>query len=184
MQRMQNAAEVSVSPAESHAQAAQTRIEEVRAMRSLIPELDVPLPPTANGLKVLSTAASVSPELVAATATARANHPELVHGSAVAPEKMRDLIAFAAAYEPFANELESFARFVRARVAQAKNVAGSEALQTYNLASRLVKRPGYDHLGTELTAIRQLLGRRFTRKSKQTPAPAPQPATDTTETME
>jgi hypothetical protein len=176
MQKMLNATEVSVSPNGSHAQNAQTRIEEVRAMRNLVPELDVPLPPTAKGLAGLSTAGSVPPDFVDATATIRANHPELVHGSALAPEKMRDLVAFATAYEPFANELESFAHFVRARVTQAKNVAGTEALQTYNLATRLVKRPGYDHLGTELAAMRQVLGGRFNRKSKPA-SPAPVPVT-------
>jgi hypothetical protein len=171
MNQQRKAVEVSVS----HTEAALARIEELRTMRNNIPDLSVELPPTGKGL---ATAASVSPEFVEATALARTNTPELVHGGAIPPEKLRELVTFASAYEAFANELDSLSSFVRLRVRQAKNVAGSEALTTYNLARRLAARPGMSQLKSQVASMRQALGRRFVRKAKPaTPAPAPQPVT-------
>jgi hypothetical protein len=161
------ASEVNVS----HPEAAQARIEEIRVMRTMIPELDVPVPPGLRG--ALGPAGGVPPEFIEAATNSRTNTPELVHGSAVPAEKVRDLVSYAMAYDAVADQLEGLARLIRQRTAEAKNVAGSEALTTYALAKRLAKRPGTRHLAVEVSTMRAALGGKFARKPKPQTTPEP-----------
>lgn len=165
--QMQKAVDTNVS----HTEAALARIEEIHAMRKQIPDLDIPVPQKTR--KALGPAGTVPPEFIEAATNSRSVTPELLHGAAVAPEKLRDLMSFATAYEPVADQLESLARFIRQKAAEAKNVAGSEALVTYSLAQRLATRPATTHLSTEVDTMRAALGRRFRRKSKTEPVPPP-----------
>jgi len=160
----------------SHAESAQERVNELRRMRELIPRFTVPA--STKETARLIRAASVSPEFVELTAVAVANQTALVRGDAVTPAEARDLISYADAYGPVADELEALAQFIRHSVKAARNRAGSEALTTYALAQRLSKRPEHADLVPYVADMRRALrrGRRAAAKPAE-PIPAPQPDT-------
>ncbi|HEY6136874.1 MAG TPA: hypothetical protein VI670_03835 [Thermoanaerobaculia bacterium] len=155
---------------ENHSENAQALVEQIRAMRQKIPNFVFP---TVKGeRRRLSNAASVPAELIELTAVAMKNNAPLVRGQSAGPEGLRDLLSFADAYAPFADELEALASFVRHSVTSARNKAGSEALITYALTQRLAKRPDTADLAPLADAMGRALGRRG-RKAKASPAPAP-----------
>ena len=139
-----------------HTAAAQERINELRRWREQIPHFVIP--PTADATQRLSAAASVSPEFVELTNVAVANQTSLVREGA-SPAEVRDLAAYADAYDPLADELEAMALFVRHSVTAARNKAGNEALTTYALAQRLAKQPKYAGLRPHVADMRSALGR-------------------------
>lgn len=140
-----------------HAEAAQERVNELRHVRELIPRFVIPA--SGKETSLLASAASVSPEFVELTAMAVANQKALVRGEALTPAEVRDLMSYADAYSPFADELEALAQFVRHSVTVARNAAGSEALTTYALAQRLAKKPQHAGLATYVADMRRALGR-------------------------
>jgi hypothetical protein len=75
------------------------------------------------------------------------------------PAEVRDLVSYADAYDPLADELEAFAQFLRHSVKAARNLAGSEALTTYSLAQRPAKQPRTAHLAPYVDDMRHALGR-------------------------
>ena len=70
-----------------HSDAAQARVEEIRALREQIPNLVIPASRTER--RKLSKAASVPPELVELAAVAVKNSPSLVRGGAINPDQVR-----------------------------------------------------------------------------------------------
>jgi len=154
----------------SHTQTAQARVEEIRAMRQKIPNFVFPTS-KGDGRKLVS-AATVPPQFIELTAVAVKNSVALVRGGSPDPDALRDLIAFADAYGPVADELEALAHFIRHSVAAARNKAGSDALTTYALTRRLAKRPETADLAPHAEAMSRALGRRG-RKTKAQPTPAP-----------
>jgi hypothetical protein len=143
-------------------------------MRQLIPNFVVPSSP--SDTRRLTSAASVPQQFVELTAVAVTNNAMLVRGGAVNPVETRDLLSYAEAYAPLADELEALAHFIRHSVATAKNKAGSEALIVYALAQRLATRPETADLAPHVADMRRALGR-ANRKPKPQPQPAPTPAT-------
>ena len=107
-----------------HSDNAQARVEEIRAMRQQIPNFVMPT--SKDELRKLSKAASVPQEFVELTAVAVKNSPMLVRGGGPDPDQTRDLMAYAEAYAPVADELEALAQFIRHSVITAKNRAGSD----------------------------------------------------------
>jgi hypothetical protein len=167
---------ITPSPA-PHSDAAQVLIDQCRAMREQIPNFSFPLSPKAG--VALNRAASVPQPFVELTAVALKNSPALVRGGAVDPARLRDLLTFATAYAPFADELEALASFVRHSVTAAKNEAGSNALTTYALAQRLAKRPETADLAPHVHDMRRALtagGAFGGRKGKGNPSPNPAPS--------
>jgi hypothetical protein len=165
-------------PQTNHTAAAQARVEEIRALRQQIPNFVFPL--TKSDRRKLVSAATLPPQFVELTAVAVKNSLALVRGGGADPAQTRDLMTFAEAYEPVADELEALAHFVRHTVAAARNKAGSDALTTYALAQRLAKRPETADLAPHVDDMRTALdrragARRAPRKTK--PQPAPTPAT-------
>ncbi len=140
-----------------HAEAAQLRVNELRQTRELIPHFVIPA--STKDTARLRSAASVSPEFVELTAMAVANENALVRGGAATPAEVRDLMHYADAYSPYADELEALAQFVRHSVTAARNAAGSEALTTYSLAQRLAKKPVHAGLAPRVADMRRSLGR-------------------------
>ena len=69
------------------------------------------------------------------------NQKALVREERVPPAEIRDLMSYADAYSPVADELEALAQFVRHSVTAARNTAGSEALMTTSLAHDWRKSP-------------------------------------------
>jgi hypothetical protein len=147
-------------------------------MRQLIPNFVFPSSQGAG--RRLTSAASVPPEFVELTAVAVTNTPGLVRGGAVDPVETRDLLSYAEAYAPLADELEMLAHFIRHSVATARHKAGNEALTVYALAQRLAKRPETADLAPQVADMRRALRRG--RKAKPQPQPAPTPATPVTPT--
>jgi len=159
-----------------HSDAAQTRVQEIRAMRQQIPNFVIPA--DKNERKKLSRAASVPPAFVERTAVAVKNSPSLVRGGATDPDQARDLMSYAEAYAPVADELEALAAFIRHSVTAAKNTAGSDALTTFALARRLAKRPENAELLPHVDDMRHALGAK--RKVKPQPPEAPAPEAEAT----
>jgi len=140
-----------------HADAAQERIKELRLWRAQIPNFVIPQ--TADAMQRLASAASVSPEFVELTNVAVANQTSLVRAEGLEPAEVRDLVSYADAYDPLADELEAAAQFVRHSATSARNKAGTEALTTYALAQRLAKQPEHAALKPHVADMRRALGR-------------------------
>lgn len=154
-----------------HSDAAQARLEEVRAIRQQIPNFVIPA--TAGERRRLARVAAVSPQFIELTTVLVKNNPALMRVGGTDPAQLRDLMSFAEAYEPLADELEALARFVRHSVVTAKNKAGSEALTTYALAQRLARRPETAELAPHVEGMRRTLGAKTARKAKGPAVPAP-----------
>lgn len=148
---------VSVVETNKHTDEAQARLQELRQMRERIPRFLIPADPRETNR--LSSAASVPAAFVELTLVATTNERPLTRGEGATPAEMRDLMSYADAYEPLADEAEAFAQFVRHSVTAARNKAGSEALTTYSLTRRLSKRPEYAHLAPYVADMRRALGR-------------------------
>jgi len=146
-----------VEPPTSHAEAAQQRVLELRRWREVIPHFV--MPESADETQRLSAAASVSPEFIELTNMAAANQPELLRNDGATPAEVRDLVSYADAYGPLADELEAFAQFIRHSVTAARNIAGSEALTRYALVQRLAKQRKTAHLAPYVADMRRALGR-------------------------
>jgi hypothetical protein len=157
--------------------AAQTLVDQVRAMREQIPNFVVPA--TRGETQRMSAAASVPQAFVELTAVAVTNSSTLVRGGSADPARTRDRMSFARAYDPFADELETLAQFVRHSTTAARNGAGSDALTTYNLAKRLARRPENADLIPVVEDMRRALNHRGGRKSQRH-----SPATETTQERE
>jgi hypothetical protein len=167
------------NPPTSHTISAQARVEEIRAMREKIPNFVIP--ESIRAKQQIASVASLPPPFIELSAVAISNSSSLVRGGAADPVRIRDLMSFADAYAPLADELEAMASFVRHSVSTARNEAGREALTTYTLAQRLAKLPATADLAPYVTDMRNALGKRI-RKSKAVaaptpPAPAPPPVT-------
>jgi hypothetical protein len=167
-------------PASSYSDAAQAFVDQLRRMRETIPHFAIPT--LKNGRPTLNSVASLPPEFIELTAMARTNDVSLVRGGATTPAETRDLMAYGDAYSPVADELEAMAQFIRYSIAAAKAKAGVEALNTYALARRLVRRPEHANLVPHVADMRRALGIRGRRskaalaRSKQQPAPVAPPS--------
>ncbi|HUP59087.1 MAG TPA: hypothetical protein VNA69_01570 [Thermoanaerobaculia bacterium] len=151
---------VSIESTNPHVEAAQARLQELRLMRDQIPRFLIP--ESSREVLRLTSAASVPPEFVELTVVAVANQKALMRGESATPAEIRDLLRYAEAYSPLADELEALAQFVRFSVNAARNTAGSEALTIYSLAQRLAKRRENAGLAPCVADMRRALGR--TRK--------------------
>ena len=166
---------VSVAVPNNYAEAAQLRVEELRKWREQIPRFAIP--ETADATQRLSQAASVSPEFIELTNVAVANQTALVRADGTPPAEVRDLVAYADAYVPLADELEALAQFLRYSTTAARHLAGTEALTTYSLAQRLAKQRRYAHLKPHVADMRRALG----KQRKPTPEEAAQKAAERAE---
>jgi hypothetical protein len=146
----------------AHTEAAQQRLQELRTTRELIPYFSAPQ--SVQELRRISNVASVPPEFVELTAVAVSNEKPLERPEGLTPAEIRDLMRYAEAYGPYADELEAFAQLVRYSVNAARYAAGSEALAVYAIAQRLVKLPKTARLAPTVADMRRTLGR--TRKAK------------------
>jgi hypothetical protein len=164
-------------PPVSHTAAAQALVQEIRAMREKIPHFV--FPESKRARRQIASVASLPAPFIELSAVAVTNSNSLVRGGAADPEKVRDMMSFAEAYLPFADELDAMSSFVRHTVASAKHEAGKEALTTYALAQRLAKQPETADLAPHVADMRIALGKRA-RKAKA-PKTAPPKATATVE---
>ena len=140
-----------------HTVAAQARILEVRAMREVIPNF-IDSGTKADAQRIIATA-MVPPEFVKLVATAIDLAPDL-RRETVDPNRVRDLMDYADAYGPVADEFEAMAHFLRHSINVAKSEAGNEALLTYAMAKRLVRRPQMARLVPYVDDMSRVLGAR------------------------
>jgi len=159
------------NPQSSHADIAQARVEEVRAMRDRIPDLVIP--DSKDASRKLVSAATVPSQFIELTAVAVKNSEALVRKGGADPARLRDLMTYAEAYEPLADELEALAQFVRHSVITARHKAGRDALTTYAMAQVLAARPENADLAPHVADMRRALGKRALRRVTK-PAPTPQ----------
>jgi hypothetical protein len=152
----------------SHTDTAQAMVEQARAMRQQVPNFVIPT--SRSETQRMIKAASVPPEFVELSAVAVKNTTPLAGGGALPPELTRDLMSFADAFDPVADELEALAQFIRHSTLAARHKAGSGALTTYALAKVLAKRPETADLAPHVADMRRAL--KFTRKAKSQPAPS------------
>lgn len=136
---------------------AQTLLQTVRSMRDQIPRFVIP--ESRKAASRLSAVASVPREFVELTAVAMTNQKTLVRGDGATPAEMRDMVGYADAFDPLADELEAMAQFVRFSAMVARNTAGSEALMVYAVAQRLAKRRENADLVPHVADMRRALGR-------------------------
>ena len=139
-----------------HVETAQARLQELRQSRGLIPHFTLPV--SGKETRKLMAAASVSPQFVESSVAAMTNEQDLARPS-VTPDEIRDLMNYAEAYGPVADEYEAMGQFVRHSVNAARNRAGTEALVTYNNAKRMAKTPRYAGLAVYVADMRRLLGK-------------------------
>ena len=165
-------ATTNVATTNIHSEAAQLRLEELRRWREQIPRFTIP--ETADAARRLSHAASVPAVFIELTNVAVANQVALVRADGAPPDEIRDLVAYADAYLPLADDLEAEAHFIRYSATAARNLAGTEALTTYSLAQRLSRQKRYAHLRPHVADMRRALG----RQRKPTPEEAAKNAAD------
>jgi len=168
-----------------HNETALAVLEGLKALKQKIPNLVVPV--TKGERKKLTQMASVPAEFVERLAVAVETTPRLARAEAIGPEQSRDLMSYAEAFGPVADEFEAMARFLRHSVTAARSKAGSEALITYNLARKLAERPEHADLAPHVADMRRALGpkgRKAKAKAKAEPsapsAPPAQPPVTTT----
>jgi hypothetical protein len=152
----------------SHTEAAQALIEAIRNMRATIPNFVIPA--TAADRVRFNSAASVPADFIESSVVAVKNNPVLVRGGADSdPDTVRDLLNFAEAYDPVADELGALMKFIRHSTKTARGRAGSEALLTYAVTQRLAKRPAT----ADLVPVRDALQRTLRAKRQKPQPPAP-----------
>ncbi|HEX9985635.1 MAG TPA: hypothetical protein VGF69_20420 [Thermoanaerobaculia bacterium] len=156
----------------NYRQEAQVRMQEIRLFRDSLPHFTIP--ETRESKRRLSPAASIPSEFVELVTVALANQKGLARVDGASPAEVFDLVSYADAFAPLADELEALAQFVRYSVTVARNKAGSESLTTYAVAQRLAKRPENGHLVPYVDDMRRALGRvRKASAEKVEPKPAP-----------
>lgn len=148
---------IETTPAGTHTETAQMRVEELRRWREQIPRFAIP--PAADATRRLASAGSVPAIFIELTNVALAKQTTLVRAEGATPAQVRDMVGYAEAYAPLADELEALAHFVRYSVMAARNAAGNEALTTYSLAQRMSKLPQFAYLKPYVADMRRALGR-------------------------
>ncbi|HEX7149969.1 MAG TPA: hypothetical protein VF618_00670 [Thermoanaerobaculia bacterium] len=138
---------------------------ELRNMRGLIPRLVAPLSPQETPR--LNSAASVPPDFVELTIVANTEWDVLARVKSMSATEMRDLLSYALAYAPLADELEALAQIVRHSVIAARNKVGQEALTIYALAQRMAKRPENAGLAAHVADMRRKLGRTQSAEARE-----------------
>ncbi|HEV7573124.1 MAG TPA: hypothetical protein VGQ21_16610 [Thermoanaerobaculia bacterium] len=142
-------------------------------MRERIPDLVIP--DSKGASRKLVSAATVPPQFIELTAVAVKNSEALVRKGGADPSQLRNLMSYAEAYEPLADESEALAQFVRHSVITARHKAGSDALTTYAIARVLANRRETADLAPHVADMRRALGKRgLARVAKPAPVPTPQ----------
>ena len=159
----------------NHALEAQVRVDELRAMRQVIPNFTIPTSQNAN--RRLAPVASLPPEFIQSAARAMHNSQALARVGGVNAFAIRDWLSFADAYGGVADENDAMSQFVRHSINEARNRAGTEALMIYELAKRLAKRPETAELAPYVADMRRALGKRFKRKAEPSKPTTPTPVT-------
>jgi hypothetical protein len=149
-----------------YADAAQQYIDQLRAMRETIPNFAIPAS-TREGQR-LATVSSLPPEFVELVAVQMKLTAGLTPGATDA-DTVRELMNYAGAFDPLADEFEAMAYFLRHSIAAARARAGQATLMAYEVAKRLAKTPEYADLSETVADMTRTLGyRQRAAKAKAT----------------
>ena len=162
---------MSPDPIDAHVKAVNALVEQLRAMREVIPNFEIPQ--KGDGRRMVSVA-TLPPGFTERCMAAARIHAPLQRQGGLSVDQVRDLMAYSYAYRALIDEFVAMTIFLRHSVAAAKNRAGHEALTIYALARRLSKQPETAYLVPVVEAMRQALGKRI-RKSKKAKAEEPKP---------
>lgn len=88
-------------------------------------------------------------------------------------DAVRQAVEFTEAYESVANEAEAFARGVRHTIAIRRAEAATDALQAYDIAKGLARKPEGASLASHISDMKRTLGRTGKRRKPNAPAPLP-----------
>lgn len=168
------------NPMDVHVKAVNALIRQLRAMREVIPNFEIPQ--KGDGRRMVSVA-TLPPAFVEKCISASEIYVPLQRPGGLQPDRVRDLTAYAFAYWDLITEFVAMTTFLRHSVAAARNRAGHEALTIYALARRLSKQPDTAYLVPIVEAMRQALGKRI-RKSKKAKAEEPPPESESIESQE
>jgi hypothetical protein len=160
----------------SRADGARAMMERIEAWRQEIPDFDLRIP--AGNRRKLAAARLVPHDFVEQMSSAMEGDQMLTRGG-TGSEQLHDLVLYALAYGPVADEMERLGKEMRHSVDTAKIKAGTEALITFGVAERLASLPGNEHLVPMLETMRKTLRTvprfRPNRKAKKAPTETPSP---------
>jgi hypothetical protein len=122
---------------------------------------------------VWRTSASVPDDFLEAAAVAVESSIVLKTATGLEPDNVREAVAFATAYGPVAEEAEALARSIRHTISVRRSQAGTDALQAYNIAKGLARKPEGAVLSSHIQEMKRTLGRGgHKRVTAPTPASA------------
>jgi hypothetical protein len=153
-----------------YAALADSFIAQFRAMQDQVPRFT--LPPSRPISRKLIANASVPDEFIAIAGANLIKSPQLASGIGTDANELRDVMNYALSFGTVSKESAAWTTAVEHSVAEARHKAGTDALNVYALAKRLVKKPGYEWLVPVVAEMQQALGRKKPRPRKQT-TPAP-----------
>lgn len=157
-----------------HVESARILIEKIRALRNEIPRFT-----TERLGDGRSLTAGVVPEKFLESASASIqNNTRLEEIAGADAMTLRDSYAYALAFDPVVQELKALVMFLEHSIRLQRNEAGIVALDMYNSAKRLAKRPGGAELKPFVEDMRGKLkkGRRKANPDDDTVEPAPVPS--------
>ena len=158
-------------PENMYTDSAAAMVDRIHAMQADIPKFSIPS--ERNSTQRLASVSSVPLQFVEKVATLVKDKPFLT-GDDTGPAKLRDLLAFAAAYAPVADEMEALAGGLRHTIRDTLNEAGASALTAYEVAKRKARRAAAADLLPHIADMKRLLKTRFPGR-KKAPRPAPEP---------
>ena len=89
------------------------------------------------------------------------------------PDNVRAAVAFATAYSPVAEEAEALARSIRHTISLRRAQAGTDALQAYNIAKGLARKPEGAVLSSHINEMKRTLGRSGHKRTGAASSDAP-----------
>lgn len=161
----------STPPASPYTAAAQAYMDQLFAMRPLIP--DFAFAPEKPMRRKLIANASVPLELIEMVSVNLVKAPQIAVDGAQG-EKLRDLMQRAMSFTAVADDLDQTSAAARHTVTDAHHQAGTIALNVYANAKRMARQPENAELIPLVEGMQKALGRTKPRpRTKAAPAPTP-----------
>lgn len=88
-------------------------------------------------------------------------------------ESVREAVDFTQAFESVADEAEAFAKGIRHTIAIRRAAAANDALQAYDIAKGLARKPEGASLASHITDMRRTLGRAGHKRKAKSGGPTP-----------
>lgn len=141
----------------SQAALAQKIVEGLRALRELIPDYE----PAPRAMPfVIRNRAATPTEFLDAAATAMERSELLATSALVPPDRIREAVAFSAAFQSAADEAEALARAIRFVIARRRAEAAASAMVAYDIAKSHGKRTDSNDLVSHTREMHRALGKR------------------------